>query len=62
MKCTIIGKDKEDQLMGEKYRTPIGVAMLAYIMLSGYNTATPEEQEQIIKDAINFAENITNSL
>lgn len=46
--------------MGEKYGTPIGFAMLAYLMMSDYNTATPEEQEQIIEDAIEFAENKLN--
>ena len=47
--------------MGEKYGTPVGLAMLAYLMMSDYQNATPEEQEQIIDDAIDFAEKKLNN-
>ena len=46
--------------MGEKYETPIGIAILACLMMSDYATATKEEKDQIIEDAINFAEQKVN--
>ena len=46
--------------MGEKYGTPIGFAILAYLMMNDYETATEEEKERIVEDAINFAERKVN--
>ena len=46
--------------MGEKYGTPIGIAILAYLMMSDYATATEEEKDRLIEDAIDFAEQKVN--